>query len=258
MKRSKTSQKLSEMRVLFIITARGGSKGVPGKNIREIGGIPLLAYKAISANKTRCEKRIILSTDSHEIAEIGRKCGIEVPFMRPKHLATSKASSIDVIKHAMGWVEKNDENQYDAVFLLEPSSPFGTWEDFEQALNILAKPGVDNVVAVKEVHPNTIFSVYLGPDGSLATLGKRLAKLKTMRRQDFKPEYTPSGALYCSRWEAFKKRPTFYSSRTYTVIQEDAYAVEIDSMVDLAFTEFVVEKGLIDLSYWKDLPRKNK
>ena len=118
---------------MFLITARGGSKGVPKKNIVEVGGLPLLAYKAIASKRSDYCSRLIISTDSVEIAEVARKYEVEVPFMRPAHLATDESSSIDVILHAMEWIKINDTSKYDALCLLEPSSPFLTYEDVNKA-----------------------------------------------------------------------------------------------------------------------------
>ena len=97
------------MKVLFIITARGGSKGIPKKNIKILGKLPLIAYNIISAQKCNIKKRIIVSTDDPEIAEVALRYGAEVPFKRPKELATDEASSIDVVIHAMEWIEENDK-----------------------------------------------------------------------------------------------------------------------------------------------------
>jgi CMP-N,N'-diacetyllegionaminic acid synthase len=240
------------MNVLFLITARGGSKSVPKKNIREIGGLPLIAYKAIAATKAQCgKKRIMLSTDSEEIIQVGRKHGIEVPFIRPAELATDTASSIDVVLHSMRWVEENDPCAYDVICLLEPSSPFGTGEEISQGLLILQnKKDAGCVVSVKPTEPNSVFIVPLAEDGSLSLLAQRIKNLKKVRRQDFKKEYTPSGAFYMSRWESFKKEKTFYTPATYPVIQDSYYGIEIDSMSDLELAEYYVLKGLVDIKKW--------
>lgn len=238
------------MNVLFLITARGGSKGVPKKNVKELGGRTLLEYKVISALKTDCNKRIILSTDSEEIAELGIKYGAEVPFVRPDELATDKASSVDVIDHAMKWVEKNDDTVYDLIFLLEPSSPFGTFVDFNKAINLFDSDNVENVVGVGQTHPHSTFIVPISEDGSIKEFGARIKNLKKLYRQNFPNEYTPNGTLYVSRWDAFKKNKTFYTDKTFPIIQDEFYSIEIDSIHDFMYAEFVVEKGLVDNKFW--------
>jgi len=240
------------MNVLFLITARGGSRGVPKKNIRSISGLPLIAYKIISAQKTKCDhKKILLSTDSTEIADVARAYEVDVPFKRPARLASDTAPSLDVILHAMEWVEANDPTKYDALFLLEPSSPFGTYKDFEAALDLLKNPEIQSVVSVHATSPNTLYIVPLSENGSLSRLVDNLKKVKKLRRQDFRLEYTPSGALYCARWDFFKANKTFYGERTYPVIQDDAYALEIDTMRDLEYAQFLVDKKYIDISFWR-------
>ena len=245
----------SFMNVLFVVTARGGSKGVPNKNITDLAGLPLLAYKIISAQRTKCDKRIILSTDSEAIAEVGRKYGAETPFVRPAVLATDTSLSADVVLHAMDWVERKG-SRFDCVFVLEPTSPFGTYKDFEAALKLMESPHIDNVVGVRETEPNSIFITPLEEDGSLKGLASKLASTRNLNRQNFKKEYTPNGTLYVSRWDAFKQQNTehkkwFYTERTYTVIQERYYSIEIDSKDDLMLARFAAEQGLVDLSYWK-------
>lgn len=238
------------MNVLFLITARGGSKGVPQKNIRELGSRTLLEYKVISALKSNCNKRIVLSTDSEEIAALGTKCGIEVPFIRPKELATDSASSVDVIDHAMNWIEENDDTSYDLMFLLEPSSPFGTFVDFDNAINLFNSDKVENVVGVGQTHPHSMFIVPISEDGSIKELGARIKKKKKLYRQNFPNEYTPNGTLYVSRWDAFKKNKTFYTDKTFPIIQDEFYSIEIDSMHDFMYAKFVVEKGLVNNDFW--------
>ena len=125
------------MKVLFVITARGGSKGVPRKNIKMLGPFPLLAYKIISAKKCNVNKRIIVSTDDKEIAAVSKKYGAEVPFIRPDFLATDTASSMDVVEHTMQWIKENDKEKYEYVCLLEPSSPFASYEDLNIAFKLI-------------------------------------------------------------------------------------------------------------------------
>ena len=181
-----------------------------------------------------------------------KKLGAELPFMRPAHLATDSASSIDVVIHAMEWVEKNDTTKYDVIFFLEPSSPFGTFEDFEKAIKMLENPNIENVVGIRRTEPNTIFIVPLAEDGSLKILAERLINLKMLGRQNFKTEYTPNGTLYCSKWKRFKETHTFYTEKTFPIIQDENYSIEIDTMKNLEFAQYIVEKKLINLNFWKE------
>ena len=174
------------MRVLFVITARGGSKGVPGKNIKIVGKLPLIAYKIISARKCKYESRIIVSTEDEEIAKISRKYGAEVPFMRPEELATDSARSVDVVLHAMYWIMENDSMQYDYICMLEPSSPFANYMDLNNALESIEKEGADTLLGMKETEVSTNFIHPLDKNGGLSEFYHVIKSLPSIRRQDQK------------------------------------------------------------------------
>jgi len=132
---------VSPMRVLYLITARGGSKSIPKKNLARIGGLSLVGFKARAAQGAASCARLMISTDDPEIQDEARALGVDVPFTRPAELATDTASSDDVVRHAMDWVESQEgPNPYDAVMLLEPSSPFARSEDFDGAVRLMAEP----------------------------------------------------------------------------------------------------------------------
>ena len=241
----------SQMKVLFLITARGGSKGVPGKNLREIGGIPLVGFKANSARKSKYCSRLIISTDSQEIQEVARSYGAEVPFTRPAELATDTASSVDVVLHAMKYIESNTDETYDALMLLEPSSPFATPIDYDNAVGLMSQNQANAVVGVK---PMEVHSSKQGPLDPKSRI-RRPVDLKQQgyyRRQDDQQEFTLNGALYLLRWDFFKERQRIVADpdTTYAYVMERAYSIEIDQTIDLAWAQFLVEKGYVDLKYW--------
>ena len=124
------------MRVLGIIPARGGSKGLPGKNIKLLNGIPLIAYTIKEALNSNLEE-FIVSTDSEEIAEVARNYGGKVPFLRPAEIATDNASSLDVVLHALDFMKEHEGKEYDAIMLLQPTTPYRDREDINQAINLL-------------------------------------------------------------------------------------------------------------------------
>ncbi len=134
------------MRVLFLITARGGSKRVPHKNLARIGGISLIGFRAISARRSHYCSRLIISTDSVAIQDEARSHGVEVPFLRPAALATDTATSESVIAHAMEWIEEHDDSRYDAVMLLEPAAPFGRAADYDAAVELMIARDANLVV----------------------------------------------------------------------------------------------------------------
>ena len=138
------------MRVLGLIPARGGSKGVPGKNIKLLGGHPLLDYTARAALASRCLARVILSTDDEAIAAVGRSAGIEVPFLRPGELATDQAPTLPVIQHAVRYLEGQGDS-FDAICLLQPTNPFRRPEDIDACIDLLEARKADAVVSVLPV-----------------------------------------------------------------------------------------------------------
>lgn len=239
------------MKVLFVITARGGSKGVPRKNIKMLGGKPLIAYKIIAAKKCRCEKRIIVSTDDKEIAEISRKYGAEVPFIRPHELATDTASSIDVILHAMNWMIQNSKEKYDYVCLLEPSSPFASYKDLDEALKLIEENHADTLVGMKEVAVTTNFIHSLDKDGKLSAFYYAIKDLKSIRRQDQIKEYTMNGCMYIAKWDYFMQNKLFHSINSMPYIMSEEKSIEIDTMLDYEIACKIVEQGLVDKSLWK-------
>lgn len=240
------------MKILHLIVARGGSKGIPGKNLREIAGISLVGFKAIAAQKSSYCERLIISTDSEEIQKNALHYGVEVPFTRPIELATDTATTEDVISHAIEYIEKQEKQTYDALMLLEPSAPFARPKDLDQAVNIMKEKNASLVVGVREV---TVASVFLGPmdsEGRITTIIDKMAHLEGLSRQDVPQEITMNGALYLINWEYFKKYRHRYKDRlkSYGIIMPWEYSIEIDEPMDLTYAEFLVEKGYIDLSYW--------
>lgn len=239
------------MKILFVVTARGGSKGVPRKNIAIVGNLPLIAYKIIAAQKCKYDKRIIVSTDDEEIADVAEKYGGEVPFMRPQELATDEASSMDVVEHAVQWIEKNDGGKYDYVCLLEPSSPFVNSADLDEAFDMLEKKEADTLLGMKEVDVSRNFIFPLDINGGLSFFYESVNKMKSVRRQDQPKEYTPNGCLYVAKWAYFKKYKSFHSVNSIPFIMPAERSVEIDSPLDLLLAKTIVANGMVDLSKWK-------
>jgi N-acylneuraminate cytidylyltransferase/CMP-N,N'-diacetyllegionaminic acid synthase len=240
--------------VLFLLVGRGGSKGVPGKNLRQIGGVSLLGYKAIAAKKSSNCTRLIVSSDSPEIQAEAKRYGAEVLFTRPAELASDTASSNDVILHAMEWIERNEDRSYDAIMLLEPSSPFARADHFDVAIRLFAERDADLVVGMRETEVSSVFVGSLGEDGSIAPIVENLLRNQNLRRQDQKPQVTMNGALYLIRWHAMKETKKVYSNpkKSFGIVMDRLHSIEIETPHDLAFAEFAVERGMIDLSPWRD------
>ncbi len=242
------------MKALFLIAARGGSKGVPRKNLRKISGLSLVGYKAISARKSRYCSRLIISSDDTEIQAEARSHGTEVPFTRPAELATDTAQSSAVITHAMEWIEREGRERYDAVMLLEPSSPFARSADYDAALDMLAARNANAVVGVRRVEAGTDVIGIMDADGRLTSVVDKLhaVRRKTGHRQLREPEYTMNGALYAFRWEYFKRHGWIYQDRlgVFGYVMDRFHSIEIDELPDLAWAEFLVANGYIQLGEW--------
>ena len=240
------------MRVLHLITARGGSKSVPGKNLRKINNISLVGFKAISAQRSRDCTRIIISTDSQEIQADALTYGVEAPFIRPAELATDTATSVDVIVHAMEWIEQNTEGQYEAVMLLEPSSPLTRPFDYDNAVDIMEKYKANAVVGIRETEINSVFVGPIDDKGRITQIVNQIKGISNPRRQEMGQEFTANGGLYLFRWDYFKKHRDIYHDPygTFGYAMDRHYSVEIDEPIDLQWVEFLVANGHVDFSYW--------
>jgi N-acylneuraminate cytidylyltransferase/CMP-N,N'-diacetyllegionaminic acid synthase len=232
-----------EENVLFVITARKGSKGVPNKNIKTLFGIPLLALKGLSALALTNKENVWLSTDSEEYAEIGKRYGITVPFLRPDYLAKDTSSSVDVVLHAMQHAAQLGKN-YTMIALLEPTSPFIYKEHLKSAIHILKEEhNASGIVAVKKVDAA---SVFVQPQSKyLDIISRKIEMLKGIRRQDIEIEVTPSGGFYIAKWDDFLKHKTFYTSRTLSYLVPEECSLEIDSPLQFQWAEFLVKEKIV-------------
>jgi CMP-N,N'-diacetyllegionaminic acid synthase len=185
------------MRVLGLIPARGGSKGIPGKNVRPLGGRPLLAWTAEAALASRRLSRVVLSTDDEGIAEAGRRCGLEIPFLRPAELARDDTPTLPVVRHALETLE----DPFDAVCLLQPTSPFRRAEDIDACIAMLEERGLDAVVSVLPVpaEHNPCW-VYFEDGAGLLRLATG-EEQPIPRRQELPPAFHRDGSVYVTRRE---------------------------------------------------------
>jgi CMP-N,N'-diacetyllegionaminic acid synthase len=225
---------------LVIITARGGSKGVPDKNIKLLGGKPLIAYTIEAALGVFPAERIIVSTDSEKIKQAAEKCGIEVPFLRPAELATDTASSYDVILHAM-----DQANQlgiiYDTVILLQPTSPFRNAQHIRGALALL-RENDDMVVSVKVSEENPYYSLFEeNSDGYLS----RSKEGSFTRRQDCPNVFSYNGAIYVMRAESLRKETIGSFKKVRKYVMSDLESLDIDTPLDWKLAELIMKEGLI-------------
>jgi CMP-N-acetylneuraminic acid synthetase len=242
----------SQPTILFLIVARGGSKGLPGKNLKQIAGLSLIGFKARSARGFDPNARLMISTDSADIQGEARRHGVEVPFTRPAELASDTATSASVVAHAMQWIEDNERRTYEAIMLLEPSSPFATPAHFRAAVELFETRNADLVVGMRAMEPH---STFVGPqlaDGSIAPIVDKMNRASGQRRQDQGHEWTMNGALYLFRWSAFKASGKIYGApdKCFGLLMDRYHSLEIEAAEDLALGNFYADKGYIDLSPW--------
>ena len=230
--------------ILWLITARAGSKSIKNKNIKLLNGIPLIEYRIKSALSISKKENVWVSTDSEEYASIARKAGATVPFIRPRKLANDTATSNDVVLHAMDCAEKLGLN-FSYIGLLQPTSPFVYSSDLLSALIQLRENDTAySIVSVKESRPNT-FSIQ---DDSefLDTLSKRFKKKKLVGRQQFTKQITPSGGFYISKWHKFRLEKTFYTKKTLAYLMTDECSLDIDEPIDWDLAEFFIKNKVVN------------
>lgn len=222
------------MRVLGIVPARGGSKGIPGKNVRLLGGKPLLAWTAEAALAARRLSRVVLTTDDERIAEVGRGCGLEVPFLRPAELAQDDTPTLPVLRHAVAELEKTGD-RFDAVCLLQPTSPLRRAGDIDGCIELLETEDLDAVASVLPVpvehNPHWVY--FRDGDGLL-----RLATGEEQpipRRQELPPAFHRDGAVYVTRRDVLMEGNSLYGRRLGGYLVEalaDTRSVNLDTPAD--------------------------
>lgn len=234
--------------VLGIIPARGGSKGVPRKNIRPLAGRPLISHTIETALQARSLDRIIVSTDDREIAEVARQAGAETPFLRPQEHATDTASSISVVHHALAWLSQHEGYHPDAVAIMPPTSPLRTVQQVDATVDLLWTSGLDSALTVTPVRDHPYFIYSCENNGRMKELIEM--KNKPLRRQELPTYYTHSQSVIVSRSSFFHsstgQAPLFnFSSAAGLEIDRES-ALDIDTPADFEFIEKILERRLTD------------
>jgi CMP-N,N'-diacetyllegionaminic acid synthase len=219
------------MRVLGLIPARGGSKGIPRKNIKLLAGKPLLQYTAAAALSAELLSDIILSTEDPEIAEVGRRSGIEVPFLRPAELATDQSPTLPVVRHALSWLEDRGR-RYDAVCLLQPTNPFRRSLDIDGCIELLESTDADSVVTVlpvpAEYNPHWVY--FRDASGTLRLSTGEKEPLP--RRQSLPAAFHREGSVYVTRTEIVMESNSLYGERVAGYVIDAEQHVNIDEHED--------------------------
>jgi CMP-N-acetylneuraminic acid synthetase len=231
------------MRVIALICARGGSKGLPGKNLLPLGGRPLVVWAIEQALAVNRVGRVIMSTDSEAIAEVARKAGAEVPFLRPTELAQDHSPEWLVWRHALNFIKENEGAYPDVLMVVPTTAPLRTVADLERCLEEFEKGGVDVVVTVTDAHRSPYFNmVRVLDDGTVSLI---ISPTNTvMRRQEAPVVYDMTTVAYVVRPEFVMTRNNAFEGRVRSVHIPAERALDIDTLLDFRIAEWLMSEKL--------------
>jgi N-acylneuraminate cytidylyltransferase/CMP-N,N'-diacetyllegionaminic acid synthase len=227
--------------VIAVIPARGGSKGLPGKNIKKMNDKPLIWYTINAAKKSKFIDKIIVSTDDNEIAEIAKKYDAEIPFMRPKELARDDSLAIDNYIYTIDRLNKEFNYGIVEFVVLQPTSPLRTSLDIDNAIQIFEEKKTDSVISVSEaIHP-PIWSKRIDEKGILRNYFD--IRIGNKNRQEIEKVYMPNGAIFVFKFSLLKEKYSYYSDKTHPYIIPLERSIDIDSKLDFEFAEYLMKKN---------------
>lgn len=230
------------MRVIGVIPARGGSKGVPRKNIISLAGKPLVAYTIEAAFASRLLTDVIVSTDDLEIAAVSRQWGAQVPFTRPAELATDTALSLPVMQHAVREMEKLKFQTYDIAVMLQPTTPLRSAQDIDAGIQLLLDTGSDSIVSVVDVgghHPFRMKRI-VGDNILINYVDQGFEDMRP--RQQLPPVYIRSGSLYIVRRDVLMEQHRFVGADCRAYVMPENRAINIDTYLDLALAKYLLQE----------------
>jgi len=222
--------------MIALIPARGGSKGLPGKNIKLLNGKPMIAYTIEAALKSKKISRVILSTDDTEIARVGQQYGAEVPFMRPDYLATDTARSLDVFDYTITQLELLENIEINEFIILQPTSPLRKSIHIDEAITLFKEKNADSIISYcKEDHP-IVWHKYIDNEGRFSNIFKDDF---IKNRQEIKPTYYPNGSIFILKKEIINSG-NYYQSNSFAYIMEKKYSIDIDTIDDFRLAQFLI------------------
>lgn len=229
------------MKILVIIPARGGSKGIPHKNIKPLAGKPLIHYTIDVARQIVANEDICVSTDDPEIIQCVEDYGLKVPFVRPSELATDTAGTYEVLLHALNYYEQQGKT-YDVVILLQNTSPFRTPEQVKEALALYSSD-LDMVVSVKECSANPYYCVFEENTEGYLNICKGNGNIT--RRQDAPKVYEYNGAIYVINPKSLKEMPLYKFTKRIKYVMDEKSSLDLDTMNDWHMAELLISKSLL-------------
>ncbi len=225
-------------KILALIPARGGSKGIKDKNIIDLCGKPLIAYSIECGLQSKYIDSVVVTTDSEKIAEVSRQYGARVPFLRPAEYAQDTSTTLVAVLHAIRTLEEMGE-RYDALVLLQPTQPLRTSEDVDKAIEAYFANGEESTVSVSVVFDHPILVRTIGQDGRLQNM---LNRSSTCRRQDMPTYYRVNGCIYINKVTALNAETSF-NDNPIPYVMGPEHAVDIDELVDLKVAEYYLENS---------------
>ena len=234
--------------ILVTIGARGGSKGVKNKNIRNLAGKPLIYYTIKQALEWGKAKHVVVSTDSDEIASVSKQCGAEVPFMRPDILAADTAAKLPAIRHALLESERIFCEKYEIIVDLDATAPIRAIKDLDNCLKIFVNERPDTLYSVIYAHKNPYFNMVEENDDGNYVLSKKSGNT-IIRRQDVPKVYSLNASIYFYNRDYLlnEKNNTCLTDNSKIYIMDDIAGIDIDREIDFKFIEFLIKEGLVQL-----------
>ena len=239
------------MEILGIIPVRKNSRGIPLKNIQKINGIPLVEHTIRTAKKTTKISRLILSTDSEEIAKIAQKLGIEVPFLRPKKYSTTNSPTSDVIFHALDYLKKKENYEPDIITILQATSPLRQPSTIDKSVRLLVNSNATSILGVSQMKQNPFLAFTLGSNKFLKPHMKNFQKF--FQRQKFPKFYYPSGSIYTFWKKTLEEYGNIYGPKIKPLVVSKEESIDIDDILDLFISENILKNWK---SYKKNFLKK--
>ena len=224
--------------MIAIVPARGGSKGLPNKNILSLAGKPLILWTIEAAQNSKYIDRIILSTDDKAIADICRPTGIDIPFMRPIDLAKDNSLAIDNYIYTINRLNSEHGFDIEECVVLQPTSPLRKSEDIDGSIELFKKKNADSVVSYTEEHHPIEWHKYITNEGKFENIFEN----KLLNRQDIKKSYYPNGAIFVFNYKLIKQNK-YYNENSYAYIMPRKRSIDIDTIDDFEYAEYLINRG---------------
>ena len=224
--------------MIAIIPARKGSKGLPGKNIKDLIGKPMIAYSIEEALKSKHITEVVISTDCKEIEEVAVKYGAKSPFLRPEHLATDNAKAVDNYIYVIDRINKEFGYDVKDFVVLQPTSPLRKVEDIDGSIELFKGKNADSVISFTEEHHPIEWHKYITDEGKFENIFEE----RLINRQEIKKSYFPNGAVFVFDYELIKQGK-YYSDNSYAYIMPRFRSVDVDTIEDFKYIEFLMKGG---------------